>query len=149
MTSTRWPLVVAYLLETLPTLPGWSGVPVFDTDPATQSVPASYVVVGRTSEDTTSGNYVRMTMPSGLVNESGTVRVHIVVRTGTVAPAQVRTDGFALADAFEAALDADQNLGGVLGELGVASLTVDVQSAANGNGTYQSLVVSLNYSSLA
>jgi hypothetical protein len=148
MTATRWPLVVGYLLTTLPTLPGWSDVSIFDTDPVTGEVPMTYAVVARTSEDTTSGNYVRLIEPSGLINESGTVRLHVVTRTGSVDPGQVRADGFALVDALEDAIAADQTLGGALGVPGVATLTVDVQSVANASGVAQSLIVSVNYAAL-
>jgi hypothetical protein len=148
MTSTRWPLVVSYLLTTVPALPGWSTVAVFDADPVTASVPASYAVVARTSDDTTSGTYTRVVAPSGLIAESGLVRVHVVTRTGNVDPAQVRDDGFALAASLEAALLADRTLGGVLGEAGTVSVAVDVQSVASAGGVAQSLVVSVSYTAL-
>jgi hypothetical protein len=146
--SSRWPAVVDYLLTLLPSLPGWSQVAVYDTDPVTSDAPAWYAVVARTSDDNTSGNYVRLIEPSGLINESGTVRVHIVTRTGNPDPASVRFDGFTLLDALEDALVADQDLGGVLGPLGTVDLTVDIQSVAGPGGVAQSLIVSVNYTSL-
>lgn len=147
--STVWPAVVDHLLTLLPTLPGWDAVEVYDTDPVTSDVPADYAVVARTSDDTTSGNYVRSLNINGfMVDEAGTVRVHIVTRTGDVDPSGVRASGFALADALQDALIADQTLGGVLGAVGTVDVTVDVQSVADPRGTAQSLIVSLNYTSL-
>jgi hypothetical protein len=81
--TTRWPLVVGYLLETLPTLPGWSGLQVFDTDPLTASAPPAYAVVARTVNDTSSGTYSRAVHTSGLIVESGVVRVELVTRSGS------------------------------------------------------------------
>src|SRR6478752_8021621 len=140
--SARWPEVVTYLFTTLPNLPGWGQVAVYDTDAITDAAPASYAIVGKTSDDNTSGNYVRMIEPSMMVMESGTVRVHIVTRTGDPDPAGVRTDGFALISALEDALMADQDLGGVLGQIGTVDLTVDVLSFSDQRGIGQSLIVS-------
>jgi hypothetical protein len=146
--SASWPLVVGYLLDTLPALPGWSGVSVFDTDPVTAAAPATYAVVARTTDSSTSGNYSRAIAPSGLVSEAGAVRVHIVTRAGSVTPLQVRADGFTLANALESKILGDHSLDGVLGEAGTVSVATDVQSFADANGVGQALVVSINYTSL-
>lgn len=146
--TTRWPLVVDYLLDTLPALPGWFNTPVYDTDPVTASASPSFAIVARTSTDTTSGSYSRSMTTSGLISEVGLVRVQIVTRTGSVAPDQVRADGFALAQSLEDALLADHTLGGVLGEAGTVSVAADVQSNAETNGVLQSLVVSVSYTAL-
>jgi hypothetical protein len=132
--TTRWPLVVGWLVNTLPTLPGWSDVAVYDMEPDTYSSDPAYAVVGHTSQDAGSGNYIRQVDPSMLVDESGTVRVLL--------------DGFALVDALEDALVADHSLGGILGAASTASLSIDVQSTAAPGGVTQALIVSLNYSSL-
>jgi hypothetical protein len=144
----RWAAVVDYLLTLLPTLSGWSQVAVYDTDPITSDTPAAYAVVARTSDDNTSGSFIRSEQPSGLILESGTVRVHIVTRTGDIDPAGMRVSGFALLNAMEAALLADQTLGGILGVLGTLDLTVDILSVAATGGVAQSLIVSTNYTSL-
>jgi len=148
VSTCAWPRVLAWLEATLPTLPAWVGVPVYDTDVVTGDVPLRYAVVGRTSPDDVSGNFVRQPDPSGLVVEAGTVRLHIVTRTGDVDPAAMRSQGFALLEPLEAVIGLDQTLGGVLGQLGQVDLTVDVNSESTEGGTAQSLVVSVNYSTL-
>jgi hypothetical protein len=146
--TTRWPLVVGWLVNTLPTLPGWSDVAVYDMEPDTYSSDPAYAVVGHTSQDAGSGNYIRQVDPSMLVDESGTVRVLLVTQSGDPDPDSVRLDGFALVDALEDALVADHSLGGILGAASTASLSIDVQSTAAPGGVTQALIVSLNYSSL-
>jgi hypothetical protein len=147
--STAWPLVVGFLVDTLPTLPGWGRVEVYDTDPLTASGAPLYAVVARTSDSGTSGSYVRQVHPGGvLVAETGTVRVHIVSRTGDGDPVSVREAGFELVEAMEATFVADHTLGGILGQASSVSLTVDVQSLSDANGTGQSLIVSINYYAL-
>lgn len=146
--STRWPLVVGWLLETLPTLPGWSDIDVCDGSLVTYSENPNYAIVGHSGQDAGAGNYVRQIDPSMLIDEAGTVRTLVVTRSGDIDPAGVRSAGFVYADALEAALVADQTLGGVLGSAGTASVAVDVQTTAEAGGATQALIISVNYSSL-
>ena len=148
MTRSVWPQIVEHLLVVLPTLPEWAGVTIYDTDPISGAVDLRYAVVARTSSDTTSGSFVRNTAPSMLISENGTVRFHIVAQSGSGDASITRDAGFALADAFIDYVDTHQNLDGVLGALGTASVTVDVVSVANSSGVAQSLIVSINYTSL-
>lgn len=146
--TTRWPLLVDWLLTTLPGLPGWDAVDIYDTNPITGTNSAAYAIVGHTGEDTGSGDYLRQIDPSTLVDEAGTVRMLLVFRAANFDAAAVRAAGFTLMDAFEDAITTDQTAGGALSTVGTISLAVDVQSGSTDQGVAQSLVISVNYSSL-
>jgi hypothetical protein len=142
--AAQWPLVVARLLELLPTLPGWSGVDVLDGPPVTAEVPTDYATVGYVADDN-AGAYTTVQDPNGFLSvEDGTVRSQLSCVTGDVDLASTRIRAFALADALDAAVRADRTLG-VLSPAGTSELVVDVITAQNGNGSGQSLIFTLHY----
>lgn len=143
---TAWPRVVDALVAILPTLPEWSGVPVFDGPPVTSSNPTTYCTVGYV-EDDDAGSYERDERRSDYrVQETGEVRCHVVAQSGSTndLPA-LRARVFALADAFEASVRADQSLGGVLSADGTTTVTASVRSVQNEQGAGQSLVLAVRY----
>jgi len=54
---TAWPVIVARLLELLPTLDGWAGVEVYDGPPVTRDAPADYCTVGFVLDEDVAGSY--------------------------------------------------------------------------------------------
>lgn len=146
--SAAWPLVVNRLVAVLPTLPGWSGVPVYDGPPVTADAPPTFVTVGFVLGEDFGGSYEQTRNGEGgwqgALTEAGTVRSEIVCATGNVDLPAMRARAFALADAWEAWVSADETLG-VLGSSSVASLAVDVVPAQTTAGSVQRLAVTLTY----
>lgn len=141
-----WLQVVERLVALLPTLPGWDDVAVFDGPPSTQARPKRYAIVGYIDDaDGAAGSYSQTASPLGntLLDEQGSVVVHLVVQVGSVDLPSVRAAAFALVGALEQALRADRRLG-VLPPSATTSLDVSVQPRTAG-GTAQSLVLIVNY----
>lgn len=146
--SAAWPQVVNRLTTVLPTLPGWSGVPVYDGPPVTADAPPTYVTVGFVLGEDFGGSYEQTRNGDGgwqgALVEAGTVRCEVVSATGNVDLPAVRTKTFALVDSWEEWVSADETLG-VLGASSVSSLAVDVVPAQTTAGSSQRLAVTLTY----
>lgn len=139
-----WPSVVARLIAHLPTLPGWSGVEVFDGPPVTRSAPSDYVTVGFVVGEDFGGSYEQSRPGAFDVEEAGTVRCELVSTTGDVDLAGRRARAFQLVDAWEAWVTANPTLG-VLLPSSSASLAVDVQPIQDGSSATQRLTVTVSY----
>jgi hypothetical protein len=143
--ATQWPVVHARLVALLPTLAGWESVRVFDGPPVTGETPDAYVTVGYALGEDTAGTFSHERAGNGFqVEETGEVRCELVAVTGATDLASVRTRAFALIDAFEETIRADQRLG-VLTAGSTSSLVVDVLPAQTTAGAQQRLPFSLNY----
>jgi hypothetical protein len=143
-----WPLLLDRLVVLLPTLPGWTGVVVYDGEPVTSEYPPEYVTVGFVPGEDFGGSFEQTrnaeTGWEGCLSESGTVRSEIVVWSGDSNQlAAHRARAFALVDAWEAEVSRDESLG-VLGRPATSSLAVDVQPVQE-NGAAARLVVTLTY----
>lgn len=141
---TAWPAVAARLAELLPTLPGYEGVTVYDGPPVTEARPLSYVTVGYV-EDDNAGRYETERRNDYRVEERGDVVCHFVAQSGSTNLPFVRAQAFALVDALDTALRADQTLGGVLSADGTCTLSAEVGSVQNAKGSAQSVVVTVSY----
>lgn len=140
-----WPSVVTALTGLLPTLPGFSGVEVYDGPPVTEDRPVDYVTVGYV-EDDGAGNWETERRSDYRVEERGEVACHFVSQSGDPEDrAAVRARAFALVDALDVALRDDQTLGGVLSADGTCTLSADVDSVQNPSGSAQSVVVTIAY----
>ncbi len=147
--AAAWPRLLDRLVVLLPTLPGWSGVVVYDGEPVTSEYPPEYVTVGFAPGEDFGGSYEQTRNGDGgwqgALEESGTIRSELVVWSGDSdqLPAH-RARAFALVDAWEAEVSRDERLG-VLGPSSTSSLAVDVQPAQTGDGSAQRLIVTLSY----
>jgi hypothetical protein len=147
--AAQWPLVAERLVALLPTLPGWSGVEVFDGPPVTGETPAQYATVGYVSDEH-AGTYNTTLGPNGQQTvETGQVISQLVCATGDsdegdVEVSSMRSQAFALMDALDAEIRRDRRLG-VLSQEGTTDLAVDVLSVSNRQGTACSLVFTLTY----
>ena len=140
-----WPGVVGYLLATLPTLPGWGAVLVFDGEPVTGDDPNDWASVGYITDDH-GGSFVRNNNPDGSgVDEVGTVRCDLTCQSGDEGLTAVRARAFALASTLDRKLNNDRTLGGVLSQNGTTTLTVDVLSIEAPDGVAQSLSLTVAY----
>jgi hypothetical protein len=139
-----WPQVVARLVDYLPTLPGWAGVPVFDGPPVTGESPTDYVTVGFVPGEDFGGDFEQVRGLSEMTEESGTVRCQIVSTTGdTDLPAR-RARAFELYDAWHQWVTDDPTLG-VLYPSSSASLSAEVQPLQTTSGATQRLAVTVSY----
>jgi hypothetical protein len=147
--SASWPLVKRRLVALLPTLPGWATVTVYDGPPVTADAPTEFCTVGYVEGEDFGGSYEQTRNGEGAwqgaLQETGTVRCELALGSGDPAdlPA-LEVRAFALVDAWEAWVSADETLG-VLGKASTSSLAVDVQPVQNTGGAAQRLTVTLTY----
>jgi len=137
------PLVVDRLLAVLPTLPGWTGVVVFDGPTLTRDALQDYVTVGFVDGEDFGGSAEHLPGLGDLLEESETVRSEIVSQTGDDDMKGRRNRAFELFKAWQAWVQSDSSLGvpGVTG----AALSWDYQPVQNQSGTAVRLAVTLTY----
>ena len=146
MMGSAWPPVVTAMVGILPTLPGWSGVQVFDGPPNTEQEFGSYITVGHQVGSDTGGSFTQDYADDGIFwQEAGDVVCRLVVQTGDNDLPTVRTNLFALLDPLQQHLQADRWLGGVLSADGWSNLTVDPLVVEDSSGTAMSLLITLHY----
>jgi hypothetical protein len=136
------PAVLDRLVALLPTLPNWAGVVVYDGPPLTQDDPLDFVTVGYVDGEDFGGTFEPVPGLGDLWEEAGTVRSEIVSQTGDDDIAGRRARAFALFNAWQAAVQADQTLGGVVSSAG---LSADLQPVQNVGGSAVRLAVTLTY----
>jgi hypothetical protein len=147
--AASWPVLKRRLVVLLPTLPGWSGVTVYDGPPVTGDAPTAYCTVGYEAGEDFGGSYEQTRNGDGAwqgaLQETGTVRCELVLWSGDPAdlPA-LEARAFALVDAWESEVSRDEALG-VLGPPSSASLSVDVQPVQTSGYTAQRLTVTVTY----
>lgn len=139
-----WPLVRNALVTTLPGLPGWSTVTVYNGQQVTADAPADFVTVGYVPGEDFAGSY-EQTRPAGWgTEETGTIRSQLVSQDGDADLAANEARAFALVDAWESWLTADPTMG-VLEQGSTASLSVDVEPVQNTAGSAARLIVTVSY----
>jgi hypothetical protein len=136
------PRVVNATVALLPTLPGWPGVEVYDGPTTTRDAPADFVTVGFVDGEDFGATMEPVESFGDLWEETGTVRSEIVSQTGDDDIAGRRARVFELFNAWQAALHADQTLGGITSS---ANLTADLQPVQNTGGSAVRLAVTLSY----
>lgn len=142
--ATQWPIVHARLVQLLPTLSGWPTA-VYDGPPVTGDNPPIYATVGYQFEQDEAGSFRHERAGNGFqVEETGDVRGELVCRTGDATTETVRAQAFALIDALEASLRADQTLG-VLPPASTTNLSVTVAPDANQSGAVVRLRFAIDY----
>ncbi|GAC1374656.1 MAG: hypothetical protein NVSMB4_02320 [Acidimicrobiales bacterium] len=145
--SAQWPKVVNRLLTLLPTLPGWSGVTLFDGPPVTGDNPNLFATIGYVKDDQ-AGNYTSTQHDDGFNrHETGEVKCELVVNSGDPGLSGVRAQAFALMDALDASLRSDRRMG-VLSPEGTSTLVVDVLSITDPAGTAQALTFAVHYTTV-
>lgn len=141
-----WPKVQQALLTLLPTLSAWSGVIVQDGPFLAPPTDGEYVTVGAVDDEDGAGTWQQeQDGLDGFVAETGTVRCEIAVSTGADDLPAVRARAFVLADALDAALRADNTLGGQFGVDTEVTVSGDVVPVQNSSGTAVRLVLAVNY----
>jgi hypothetical protein len=143
--ATQWPRVKAWLVATIPTLPGLADVVVLNGPEAVGDSADRYVTVGFVRDDN-GGTYQQMQAYDGTVwQEAGELRSEIVAQAGDSDPSLAEADCFAIADALDAKIRADRTLDKTLSPDGMTETTVEVRSEANEYGTATALVYVLRY----
>lgn len=141
-----WPAVTSALLAQLPTLAGWSDIPVFDGKPVGATVAGNFCTVGFV-DDEDAGSLDSSVSQAGNVftAESGEIRSKLKVVSGDTTLSTLRATGFGLLDALRAHLAASPTLG-VLPAGSTTSLSVQVQQAQDGQGAAVALIFTVSYS---
>lgn len=146
--ASAWPILQARLMTLLPTLPVFSGVPVYDGPPASSEETVSYVTIGFAENAGDAGTYSpARAAGDSYTEETGQIVSEIVSGNGDSDLAAARTLAFGLADAWQAQVEADKRLG-VLAEGSSCSLDVAVVPVQYTSGVEQRLVVTLHYFAL-
>ena len=146
--AALWPQLQNALIALLPSLLP-AGVFVYDGPPVADDGAKAYVTVGHiddgTGLDGSAGTYT--TTPGavdGLIDETGALDLEFVVWTGDVDLPTVRAQCYALVDALEATVRADQTLGVFLPGAST-QMTVNVIPQQAPTGSEQRLIVTLTY----
>ena len=150
--AAAWPLVKRRLVDLMPDLfgsvTGWGQAVAYDGPAPTQDAPTHYVTVGYVPGEDFGGSYEQTRNGEngwqGALEETGTVRCQVVCWTGDSVLSVTEDAAFALVDAWEVAVSADETLG-VLPSSSSASLAVDVEPVQNDAGSAQRLTVTLTY----
>jgi hypothetical protein len=136
------PLVIDATVALLPTLPGWSGVTVYDGPQITGDTPHNYATVGYVDGEDFGGTFEAIPLLGDLLEEVGSLRSELVCWTGDVDFPAMRARAFALFNAWNAAVQDDVSLGG---KVAAASLSGEVVPVQNDKGSAVRLVVTLSY----
>ena len=146
--ATQWPRVKAWLVATIPTLPGLADVVVLNGREVVGDSPDRYVTVGFVTDDN-GGTYQQVQAYDGSSwQEIGELRSEIVAQAGDEDPSIAEADCFAIADALDAEIRSSRTLGGTLSPEGTSETTVEVRSESNEYGTATALVYVLRYTTI-
>ena len=136
------PLVIDATVALLPTLDGWSQVTVYDGPQVTGDSPRDYVTVGFVDGEDFGGTFEPVAGLGDLLEESGSLRSEIVCWTGDTDFPAMRARAFGLFNAWNAAVQGDVTLGGIVA---AASLSGEVVPVQNRDGSAVRLAVTLSY----
>lgn len=142
----RWPDVYTALLALLPTLPGFTGVQVYDGQFVGNDYPTDYVTVGFQSDDG-AGSFIQQPDPSCFATtEVGDIKCLMSSNSGDTDPAADRARVFAMFTALQTEVTRDQTLRGALADCNhVVTLSAQVVALENTAGAASSLLVSVAY----
>ena len=142
----RWPDVYTALLGLLPTLPGFTGVQVYDGQFVGNDFPIDYVTVGFQSDDG-AGSFIQQPDPSCFATtEVGDIKCLMSSNSGDTDPGADRTRVFAMFTALQTEVTRDQSLRGALtGANYLVTLSAQVVALENTQGAASSLIVSVAY----
>lgn len=141
-----WPDVKAALAAAARTLPAFSGAEIVVGSTPSMSAATRYFAVGFVNDEDNAGTYQRAPVYDGTVwSETGEVRSTIVAQAGDADPSVAEAAAFDMADAFDAWVQANRTLGGVLSPDSDIRVSVDVLSIGNSNGTATELVLVVTY----
>ena len=142
----RWPDVYTALLALLPTLPGFTGVQVYDGQFVGNDYPTDYVTVGFQSDDG-AGSFIQQPDPSCFATtEVGDIKCLMSCNSGDTEPSADRNRVFAMFTALQTEVTRDQSLRGALtGSNYLVTLSAQVVALENTAGAASSLIVSVAY----
>ena len=142
----RWPDVYTALLRLLPTLPGFTGVQVYDGQFVGNDFPIDYVTVGFQSDDG-AGSFIQQPDPSCFATtEVGDIKCLMSSNSGDTDPGADRNRVFAMFTALQTEVTRDQTLRGALtGANYLVTLSAQVVALENTQGAASSLLVSVAY----
>lgn len=140
-----WPTLAARLYTVIEALPAADGFVMHDGPPTSDRGSALWVSVGYSSRDAAGGDFDTDPGPvTGMREEAGTVLCEFVSWSGDTPFADHRTSTFALFDALDAAVRADQTLG-VLPPSSTVDLSATPVPSADSKGSTFRLIVAVKY----
>lgn len=142
----QWPVIYNRLLVWLPALSAFTSgpTPVYDGPPDASDQTPTFMTVGYVQDEDGAGSFSQERAGNGFQTvETGTIRGEVYAGNGDGDLAAARAAAFALVDAIQAGLVADQTLG-VLPQGASLSLTVDPRSLTE-EGAAVYLPLSINY----
>lgn len=147
--SVQWPLIVARLLDLLPTLDGWSAVQVFDGaayDPSSNVF--ATVAHGTDGLQTQAGQFSSQQTPDGYRREeTGTVVCQVCSSDDSQVVQPQRLALCGLLGAFEDAIRADRRVG-VLSPEGTSWVSADVTSSQSIPGADVTILFTFHYTTV-
>lgn len=139
-----WDTVYSSLLTILPTLSGYTNVPVYDGAPLASDQTNNYVAVGFVLDQDGAGSFTVTPNNDGFHDtETGEVRCEVYGGNGDGDLAAARAASLALVTPLREYLKTDRTLGLPAGSS--TSLSVDVLPQQSSSGAGQLLVLSIAY----
>lgn len=141
-----WPKIPPAILALAPTITGWADVTVYNGEPVPRPSDGRYFIVGLVTDETSAGTFNQEPgTVDGLRDESGEVRCELAIGVGESDVLDVvLSDAYVLLNALDAALRADETLGGVLTGASFVTLAGDFVPIKS-NGTAVRVPLSIQY----
>lgn len=146
MAAAQWPVIYARLLVWLPALAAFQTepTPVYDGPPVSADQTLTFMTVGYAEGEDSAGSYSQERAGNGFqTTETGFIRCEVYAGNGDGSLTAARAAAFALVDAIQTALIADQTLG-VFPQGTLLSMSVDPHSVL-AEGAAQYLPLSIQY----
>ncbi len=141
-----WPKVPAAVIALVEAIPAWSQVKVFDGRPVMTAPPPLRFTVGYVEDEGGAGDFNQEPGDvDGLREETGAVRCELVAQEGGSSLSAKRAQVADLIDALDAALRADQTLGGLLSQGDSVVLGADFLPVQNTSGASVRVAMSIQY----
>ncbi len=141
-----WPKVRAALPAFVASVHGWGSVEVFNGPPVTQGAPADWCSVGFVKDEGSAGDFNQEQGDlDGCREETGEIRCELVLKGDEGSMTELHLRASAYLDALDAALRADQSLGGLLGQGDSVVLGADFLPVQNTSGASVRVAMSIQY----
>jgi hypothetical protein len=144
VTRLAAPLILAAHVDTLPTLPGWAGVAVYEGAALRRDDVTEYLTIGYVAgaADATV-SFEPMPTAQGQLREAGTIASQLIVGAADVATARARVTD--LLEPWVEWLGSSRTLGGRLLPESQLSVTIDLARATTRAGAPANALVTITY----
>ena len=141
-----WDQVAEKLVAVIPGLtPATIDLLVFSGQPISGDDPSHFVTVGYVADDS-GGTFAQQRNDNGFaMDETGDVRCQFVSQTGDTLVAGVAREVFDIVGSLQTYINGNQTLDGVLSQDGYCSMSSEIRSELDEQGSAQSLVLTFRY----